>query len=138
MPFPSPGELPNPGIKPMSIALLLHCRQILYCSATSVCVREINSRLERKKKIVTGKHASWCEKAAALSHSHPAGLDTSCIYAFHYLPNRKEPGHHLPSFSPFQNRHGRYSDAQSHGPKCGLGLEGDHDCSHSHLAGFVS
>ena len=51
LPFPSPGELPNPGTKPMSIALLLHCRQILYCSATGVCVREINSRLEKKRRL---------------------------------------------------------------------------------------
>jgi len=27
LPFPSPGELPDPGIK----LGLLHCRQILYC-----------------------------------------------------------------------------------------------------------
>ena len=27
LPFPSPGNLPNPGIKPWSP----HCRQILYC-----------------------------------------------------------------------------------------------------------
>ena len=27
LPFPSPGDLPNPGIEPG----LLHCRQMLYC-----------------------------------------------------------------------------------------------------------
>ena len=31
LPFPSPGDLPDPGIKPMSPTSLLHCRQILYC-----------------------------------------------------------------------------------------------------------
>ena len=31
LPFPSPGDLPDPGIKPRSPAgSLLHCRQILY------------------------------------------------------------------------------------------------------------
>ena len=30
LPFSSPGNLPNPGIKPASPASLLHCRQILY------------------------------------------------------------------------------------------------------------
>ena len=29
LPFPSPGDLPDPGIKLMSPASLLHCRQIL-------------------------------------------------------------------------------------------------------------
>ena len=32
--FPSPGDLPNPGIKPVSPVCLLHFRQILYCWAT--------------------------------------------------------------------------------------------------------
>ena len=31
LPFPSPGDLPHPGIEPASPAFLLHCRQILYC-----------------------------------------------------------------------------------------------------------
>jgi len=30
LPFPSPGELPHPGIKPTFLADLLHCGQILY------------------------------------------------------------------------------------------------------------
>ena len=34
LPFPSPGDLPDPGIKPTSPANLLPCRQILYCWAT--------------------------------------------------------------------------------------------------------
>ena len=29
--IPSPGDLPDPGIEPMSPTSLLHCRQILYC-----------------------------------------------------------------------------------------------------------
>ena len=35
LPFPSPGDLPNPGIKSMSPTSLLLCRQILYLWATS-------------------------------------------------------------------------------------------------------
>ena len=31
LPFPSPRDLPNPGIKPPSLLRLLHCRWILYC-----------------------------------------------------------------------------------------------------------
>ena len=34
LPVPPPGYLPDPGIKPMSPASLLHCRQILYCWIT--------------------------------------------------------------------------------------------------------
>jgi len=36
LPFPSPGDLPDPGIKPIAPAAspLLHCRQFLYHSAT--------------------------------------------------------------------------------------------------------
>ena len=34
LPFPSPGDLPDPGIEPRSPANLLHCKQILYCWAT--------------------------------------------------------------------------------------------------------
>ena len=30
LPFPTPGDLPDPGIKPASPSNLLHCRQILY------------------------------------------------------------------------------------------------------------
>ena len=33
LPFPIPGELPDPGIKPVSLHLL-HCRQILYPHAS--------------------------------------------------------------------------------------------------------
>ena len=29
LPFPPPGDLPNPGIKPVSPACLQHCRQVL-------------------------------------------------------------------------------------------------------------
>ena len=32
--FLSPGNLPDPGIKPVSCLHLLHCRRILYCWAT--------------------------------------------------------------------------------------------------------
>ena len=31
LPFPPPGDLPDPGIEPVSSASLLHCRQILHC-----------------------------------------------------------------------------------------------------------
>ena len=31
LPFPSPGDLPDPGIKPGSPTLLPHCRQTLNC-----------------------------------------------------------------------------------------------------------
>ena len=34
LPFPTPGDIPNSGIKPMSPTSLLHCRQILYHQAT--------------------------------------------------------------------------------------------------------
>ena len=35
LPFPPPGDLPNPGIKPMSLHLL-HCRHVLYhCTSPS-------------------------------------------------------------------------------------------------------
>ena len=30
LPFPSPGDLPDPGIEPLAPVCLLHCRQILY------------------------------------------------------------------------------------------------------------
>ena len=33
LPFPSPGDLPDPGIEPTSPASLLNCRQIFYCWA---------------------------------------------------------------------------------------------------------
>ena len=42
LPVPPPGYLPDSGIKPMSPASLLHCRQILYCWVTGetphVCI----------------------------------------------------------------------------------------------------
>ena len=34
LPFPTPGDLPNPGIKPASPASLLYIKQIAYCWAT--------------------------------------------------------------------------------------------------------
>ena len=34
LPFPTPGDIPNSGIKRMSPASRLHCRQILYHQAT--------------------------------------------------------------------------------------------------------
>ena len=43
LPFPSPGDLLNPGLKPMSPVHLLHCRQILYHWAT----KEARMNLQR-------------------------------------------------------------------------------------------
>ena len=33
---PPPGDLPDPGIEPASLASLLHCRQILHCLSLSL------------------------------------------------------------------------------------------------------
>ena len=33
--FPSPGDLPDPGIEPVSHTRLLHCRRMLYCQTTN-------------------------------------------------------------------------------------------------------
>ena len=43
LPFPSPGDLPNPGTEPGSPACLLPCRQILYCWSTGEVSGEVKT-----------------------------------------------------------------------------------------------
>ena len=41
LPFPSPGDLPDPGIKPQSPAL----QRILYCRTTREALKQVNVHL---------------------------------------------------------------------------------------------
>ena len=45
LPFPPPGALPNPGIKPVSLASLLQWRWILYCWATGEALQVLSSEV---------------------------------------------------------------------------------------------
>ena len=93
LPFPSPGHLPNPGIK----SGLLHCRQILYC-------------LSYQRSPQTSKYQMKEEKKLPEVLEFPGGpmVGTQCIIAMSlgFIPNQgtkiSSASHLGPPYSPHQ------------------------------------
>ena len=98
LPFPSPGDLPNPGIEPRS----LHCRQILYHRATRevpylleypFIIKGYNSGTARWKRDIgqdlgkgdgastTSSSSSTCSRIHELTKPHLFGF----LWRLHYM-----------------------------------------------------
>ena len=97
LPFPSPGDLPDPVSKSGLLPCLLHCRQILYCLANSLP----NSGMIEFSSVAQSRPIlcdpmGCCTPGLPVLHQLPEFTQTHV----HWVSDAIQPSHLLSSPSP--------------------------------------